>query len=172
MRDGPLRIALKAVVRGIWTLELRLRRRASRLRGPPRYRLGGACQSCAKCCERPTLRVDKLTWYWPTLRRLFLGWQRRVNGFELVEADRASQTFAFRCTHFDPQTRRCDSYGSRPGLCRDYPRALLAQPWPEFFDGCGFRPVARDGAGLAAALEATELDEEARAVLRRGLKLD
>ena len=163
---------VKLLVRGVWTAELRLRRGLTRATGRPRYRLGGACQGGAFCCERPTLRVDRLTWYLPTLRRAWLGWHRILNGFELLEADRATRTFAFRCTHFDPATRRCDSYVSRPGLCRDYPRALLAQSWPQFFGGCGYRPVATDAAGLAEALEQTELDPTAQAELRRRLKLD
>jgi len=116
--------------------------------------------------------VDRLTWYLPTLRRAWLGWHRLVNGFELLETDRATRTFTFRCTHFDPATRLCDSYASRPGLCRDYPRALLAQPWPRLFEGCGYRPVALDADGLREALEQTELDPAARAELRRRLKLD
>jgi Fe-S-cluster containining protein len=120
----------------------------------------------------PTIRVDRLTWYLPTLRRAFLGWQRWLNGFELVHADRNSRSFAFRCTHFDAETRRCDSYATRPGLCRDYPRALLAQPWPEFFEGCGYRPLARDSSGLSSAVDATELSPEAKTALRRRLKLD
>ena len=66
-----------------------------------------------------------------------------MNGFELVRSDEESWTFVFRCTHFDPATRSCDSYGSRPGLCRDYPRLLLWQPNPELLPGCGCRARPR-----------------------------
>jgi len=172
MVDGPVHGALKALVLATWTVELRLRRGPRRLLGGAPYRLGGACESCAKCCEAPAIQVDRLTWYVPVLRRAFLGWQRRLNGFELVGRDRETRAFVFRCTHFDVETRRCDSYASRPGLCRDYPRALLAQPWPEFFEGCGYRPVACNAESMAAALAETSLSPEDQETLRRRLKLE
>lgn len=172
MVDGPVHKALKALVLATWTVELRLRRGPRQIIRAPRYRLGGACASCAKCCERPAIQVDRLTWYVPVLRRAFLGWQRKLNGFELVGGDRETRTFSFRCTHFDLETRRCDSYGSRPGLCRDYPRALLAQPWPEFFEECGYRPVVHNAEGMAAALAETALSAQDQEALRRRLKLE
>jgi hypothetical protein len=171
MRDpAPLRW-LKRVVRLTWTVEYGVRRGLARLRGPPGYRLAGACGGCARCCERPAITGGPLTWHLPGLRRLFLAWQRRVNGFELVEADEDTQAFLFRCTHFDWTTRRCDSYASRPFMCRDYPRAQLEQAWPALFPGCGFRPVARNAERLRAALAATALSAEERAALERKLFL-
>ena len=118
------------------------------------------------------IRVGRLLWFFPTPQRLFLAWQARVNGFRLRERDRAGRAFVFTCAHFDPATRRCDSYDSRPFLCRDYPRALLDQPWPELFEGCGFRPVARDAARQRAALEAGGLPPEKLAELRRRMRLE
>lgn len=161
MRDGPIRRSIKALVRWTILLELRLRRGMDCLRGRRRWRLGGGCGGCARCCEAPSIQVGRVTWYFPTVRRLFLAWHRVINGFVLVESHREGRVFVFDCTHFDRQTRRCDSYNSRPAMCRDYPRALLAQPWPELFPGCGFRPVAVDGARQRAALEASGLPEEA-----------
>ncbi len=172
MRDGPIRRIVKGIVLGIWTLELRLRRGLRRLRGGPRHRLAGACEGCARCCEEPSIQVDRLTWYLPTVRWAFLTWQRVLNGFVLVRADRETRTFGFSCTHFDRTTRRCDSYSSRPGLCRDYPRALLDQAWPQLFPECGFRPVLRDGSGMSQALERTDLGPEQLTELRRRLHLD
>jgi hypothetical protein len=116
--------------------------------------------------------VGRLTWYLPGLRRLFLSWQERVNGFVRVGGDRDQRAFIFRCTHFDPDTRSCDSYDSRPGMCRDYPRALLAQPNPEMLPGCGYRPVAANREGLLSRLAALPLSPEARAKLVRGLHLE
>lgn len=99
-----------------------------------------------------------------------------VNGFELVEADRQARAFVFRCTHFDWQTRRCDSYATRPAMCRDYPRVLLDQPWPELFEGCGFRVRAADAERQAAILDQAlaqgGLDAEQAAELRRKLRLE
>jgi hypothetical protein len=171
MKDGPFRRGVKAVARWTFFLNLRADRGLRRLAGPPPFLLGGDCQRCAACCEAPAIRVHSLLWLSPRLRRAFLGWQRRVNGFELVAAHRAERTFVFRCTHFDSATRSCDSYASRPGMCRDYPRALLAQPHPELLPGCGYRPVARGAARMLRVLQDQPLTDEQRARLARGLNL-
>ncbi len=169
MRDGPLRRAIKAVVRTIWTLEAGLRRP---LQPRSRWVLHGACNGCGACCERPTIAVSKLFWRWPTPRRAFLAWQRHINGFALVNKLRGpTRAFVFRCTHFDENTRQCDSYASRPWMCRAYPRGLLRQPWPELFDDCSHTLEDREGAGLAAALDQTDLSLEAREKLKSALRL-
>ena len=172
MRDGALRRTLKAVARGAFLLDVWADRALRRLRGERSYLLGGACQRCAACCEAPAIRVHALVWLAPSLRRAFLWWQRQVNGFELVDARGRERTFVFRCSHFDLATRSCDSYASRPGMCRDYPRALLHQTQPELLPGCGYRPLARNAAELHRALSAGPLTEEQRARLRRDLFLE
>lgn len=172
MKDGALRRAVKAVARGAFFLNVRADRGLRQLRGERTFLLGGACQRCAACCEAPAIRVHALVWLAPRLRRAFLWWQDKVNGFELVEARRRERTFAFRCTHFDPATRSCDSYSSRPGMCRDYPRALLQQSNPELLAGCGYRPLARNAARLRQALLERPLTDEQRARLRRELFLE
>jgi Fe-S-cluster containining protein len=169
MRDGAALGVLKALVRLAWAVEYALRRASPSKRGG--YRLAGACGGCAKCCERPSVRAGGFTWRVPLARRLYLAWQRRINQFELVEADDETRTFVFRCGHFNWITRRCDSYASRPFLCRDYPRALLDQPWPELFPGCGYRPVARNAEAMRAALAATDLPERKREELERKMFL-
>ena len=171
MRDGPGRRAVKRVALASFYADTKLTRTILRLRGQHPYRLGGECRRCAACCEAPGIQVGRLVWYLPTLRRLFLWWQRQVNGFELAGRDPAQRVFVFRCTHFDTATRSCDSYASRPGMCRDYPRALLQQPSPELLSGCGYRPVARNADQLIAALEARPLTPEQRATLTRDLYL-
>ena len=168
MRDGPLRRLVKALVRGMWTAEMALRRGLAK----PRWEVAGSCQGCGACCEMPSISVGRALWYLPLSRRVFLWWQRVVNGFELIEADRESRTFSFRCSHFDWETRRCDAYDSRPFMCRDYPRVQMDNAWPQLFDGCGFRPRAVDGDGLRAEIEATDLGEDAKAALRKRLYLD
>jgi hypothetical protein len=107
----------------------------------------------------------------PRLRQAFLWWQAQVNGFVLVEARRAARTLVFRCTHFDTATRSCDSYASRPGMCRDYPRALLAQPSPAMLPGCGYRPRARGAPRMLDALATQPLTDAQRARLTRDLHL-
>jgi uncharacterized protein len=136
------------------------------------HRLAGECRRSGCCCEAPALRVAAPVWRSPVLVRLFLEWQRRVNGFELRSRDSAAHVFVFRCTHFDRQTRRCDSYASRPGFCRDYPRVLLAQPCPELLPGCGYRLVAPNAEGLRRALRAQPLTDEQRVRLQRELHLE
>ena len=172
MRDGALRRTLKAAARACFILNLHADRARLRLLGARSYRLGGDCRRCAACCEAPAIRVPALVWLAPRLRRAFLWWQDKVNGFVLVEARRAERTFVFRCTHFDRATRACDSYASRPGICRDYPRALLWQTAPELLPGCGYRPLARNAAALRRALDARPLSHEQRERLARELFLE
>jgi Fe-S-cluster containining protein len=172
MRDGAVRRAVKAVARGVFFLNLWADRGRRRALGERSYALGGACQRCAKCCEAPAIRVLPVVWLAPTLRRLFLWWHEHVNGFVLVEARRAERLFVFRCSHFDRATRSCDSYASRPGMCRDYPRALLYPPHPELLPGCGYRPLARNARALRRALEEAPLSDEQRERLGRELFLE
>lgn len=171
MTDGVVRRSVKAVARALFYVNLSTDRRWRRLRGERAHGLGGACQRCALCCEAPTIRATALVWNVRTLRRAFLWWQERVNGFHLVDATAGRRTFVFRCTHFDAATRSCDSYGSRPGVCRDYPRVLLYQAAPELLPGCGYRAVPPNAAGLRLALEAQGLPPGQLARLKRDLKL-
>jgi Fe-S-cluster containining protein len=172
MQDGPIRRAVKLAARSVFYLNLWADRGLRRLRGRRRpYDLGGECRRCAACCEAPAIRVHALVWLAPRLRRAFLWWHERVNGFVLVEARARERTFVFHCTHFDRASRSCDSYSSRPGLCRDYPRALLHQPSPELLPGCGYRPLARRRAELEAALQRASLTRDQLERLRRGLHL-
>jgi Fe-S-cluster containining protein len=136
------------------------------------WTLEGGCRRSGACCEAPGLAVGRLTWSMPNVRRLFLAWQRRVNGFELVSADARARVFVFRCTHYDRKTRSCDSYDSRPGVCRDYPRNLMWQPAPELLPPCGYRARPPNAEALRASLEALDLTPAQREKLRRGLRLD
>ena len=172
MRDGAGRLALKRVALWNFTLGLLLTRGYRRLRGERAFRLGGDCRRCAACCEAPAIQVSALVWFVPTLRRLFLSWHERVNGFKLTQQLLLQRVFVFECSHFDRATRSCDSYDSRPGMCRDYPRALLYQPSPELFPGCGYRAVARGHERWVAALESRGLTEEQMRRLKKGLYLE
>ena len=172
MRDGPGRQVLKATARIVFHLNRAPVRLWRRLRRRDHWRLGGDCQRCAACCEQPGIRANLLVWHMPLLRRLFLSWQRHVNGFVLVERVARERLFLFECTHFDRASRSCDSYGSRPGMCRDYPRALLAQPAPELLAGCGYRPVLRSAGRMLRVLESQPLTADQRARLVRELRLE
>ncbi len=172
MKDGAVRSAIKTFALGVYDVRLAIHRIQKSAHGDIPYELGGSCILCAKCCEAPGIQVGFLTWYLPLLQWIFLLWHRHVNGFEMVQKSRSDRAFLFRCTHFDTRTRRCDSYHSRPGMCRDYPRGLLEQANPELFEGCGFKPLARDRVQLQEALEAQPMTEAQRAKLRKELFLE
>jgi uncharacterized cysteine cluster protein YcgN (CxxCxxCC family) len=172
MRDGLGRRLLKRVALWNFTINIRVHRAWRRARKERPYVLAGDCRRCARCCEAPAIQVGRSVWHLAPLRRAFLWWQERVNGFVQTGALKVSRTFVFRCTHFDPQTRLCDSYDSRPGMCRDYPRLLLWQVDPELLPGCGYRAVAPNADRLLAALSAQPLTEEQHEKLRRGLRLE
>ena len=171
MTDGPLRRAAKLGALLVFKARVGLTRWQSRRLGLSTYELGGSCRGSGMCCERPSIRVAPWVWYLPSARRLFLWWQRIVNQFVLVETRSRDRVFVFRCGHFDPISRECDSYRSRPGMCRDYPRVLLEQADPQFFPQCGFYPLDRNRARWTQILETQELDEEQRSRLEEGLFL-
>jgi hypothetical protein len=172
MRDGLGRRLVKRVALWNFTLNLHAHRAWRRARKERPFVLAGECRRCARCCEAPAIQVHPAFWHLPLLRAAFLWWQERVNGFVRTGEDAESRTFVFRCTHFDAQTRACDSYDSRPGMCRDYPRLLLWQVDPEFLPGCGYRAVAPNAARLQALLRDRPLTPEQREKLRRGLHLE
>lgn len=158
MKDGALRRSIKFAARVITAANLHGTRALWRLRGERPYKLGGSCEKCAACCESPSIQVGRLTWHLPTMRRLFLWYHRVVNGFILKDRDPRQRVFVFECTHFDRTTRRCDSYSSRPLMCRDYPRALLWGPNPRFLTGCGYRAVSCNAAAMIEALRAEGIE--------------
>lgn len=172
MKDGKLRGTIKWVARAIYQVELSLFRSRLLRAGDTPYELGGKCELCARCCEAPALSPT-----WPvrrlrSLRAIFLWWQRTINGFELVREEKAKQMFVFRCSHFDLKTRRCDSYETRPGVCRDYPRSLMWQKTPEMLPGCGYRPIAPGASSMLRELQKHKLTEEQMEKLKRGLFLE
>ena len=172
MRDGPGRRVLKRLALVNFTLGLLLTRGLRRLRGERAFRLGGDCRRCAACCEAPAIQVGALVWFVPTLRRSFLWWQERVNGFRLTHELLLHRAFVFECGHFDRASRSCDSYDSRPGMCRDYPRLLLHQSNPEFLPGCGYRALPPNAVLLRDALTRAPLTPSQRDKLSKDLRLD
>lgn len=172
MTDGTLRRALKRVALFFFRIDVAIHRAILRTRGREPFVLGGDCRSCGACCESPSIKVGWLAWYLPTLRAAVLAWQHRVNGFVLVASDFRARTLSFRCTHFDRLTRRCDSYDSRPGMCRDYPRLLLYQPHPELLPECGHRPVRKDRRRMLHVLGGQPMSAAQRARLAKELFLE
>ena len=172
MRDGILRRTVKRVVRWHFNVDLYVHRAWRRSRGERPHALAGRCQRSGGCCEAPAIAVGALLWSVGPLQRMFLAWQRQVNGFELVRREACERTLVFSCTHFDRDTRSCDSYESRPGMCRDYPRLLLWQPRPRLLPGCGYRVRPPNAAGLRESLARLDLTPEQRRKLWKGLELD
>lgn len=172
MKDGPVRRGLKWLARMRYTIDLGFTRWVLRRRGEPHYRLTGSCNGCGRCCESPTIPVGRLVFSMRSLRWLTLAWHRWVNGFELAGEDKRLKLFIFRCTHYDAATRQCDSYGSRPGMCRDYPRNIVYSALPEFFPECGYRAVYKKAESLRGALAQTHLPPEKLEELARKLHLD
>jgi Fe-S-cluster containining protein len=172
MRDDLVRRTVKRVARWHFGVNLYVIRAWRRARGERPHVLGGGCRRSGGCCESPTITVGRLLWSLAPAQQLFLAWQRHVNGFELTRREPEARALVFGCTHFDRETRSCDSYDSRPGMCRDYPRLLLWQPNPELLPGCGFRAIASNAEGLREALDRLDLTPEQREKLRKGLRLD
>ena len=162
MRDGPLRAAIKRTALIIYTTDLKITRAVAGLKGEPAFKLGGNCQLCAACCEEPSVQLSATTYRFPRLRGLIIRWHKYVNGFELKRLESQQKVLVFRCTHFDPDSRRCDSYHTRPGMCRDYPRNLLYHQRPEFLPGCGYSAINKKGDQLLKMLSDEELTPEAR----------
>ena len=172
LKDRPALALVKRLVRWLWSAELWLRRFLSpRWRGR-HWKLVGECNACGACCLEPTIHAALPIWYLRAARLPFLAWQRWVNGFEFAAEDKSSRDLVFRCTHYDPASKRCDSYGSRPSMCRDYPTVLLDQPWPELFETCGYRVCARRPERLRAGIDATSLPPEVKAELLRKLRIE
>jgi Fe-S-cluster containining protein len=170
MRDGRALSIIKAVARFFVGLEVRISRFGREPRGG-RYQLQGACNGCGRCCESPAIRVPALVLAVAAMRSAFLGWQRVINGFAYAGEDRLASTLRFTCMHYDAKTKACDSYSSRPYMCRDYPRVLLDGAVPDFFPECGYTAYDRHGAGLAKAISELPLSPEKRAEIERKLFL-
>jgi Fe-S-cluster containining protein len=169
--DGPVLRALKAIARAVFVVQVGIARFWQRAPEQDRWRLGGDCQRCAACCERPSIHVDRLTWHLRTFRVPFLWWQRVVNGFELIGRERP-RVFVFRCHYFDAAARRCTSYQTRPGICHDYPRLLLDSAWPEFLPGCSYRAVDRNAEQILVALRQAPLTEAQQRALKSRLRVE
>ena len=172
MKDGPIRYSVKRLAAWCYGANAGVTRLLWRMQGDRPYELRGDCTCCGECCVNPAIQVGRVVWHLPAARRLYLAWHRHVNGFEFVSADPATRVLTFRCTHYDPSTKRCDCYSSRPGMCRDYPRVLLWQARPEFLSGCGYRPVAPNSRGFIEALEREGLSPEKLERVKKELHLE
>lgn len=163
--------AVKWLDRVRYALDLGLTRAHLRLEGFPQHRLEGGCIQCGRCCVRPSIQTNWLFYRLRSVRWLKLAWHWRVNGWELQEEVPELNAFVFRCTHFDAGTRQCLSYGSRPSMCRDYPRLTLYTIHPEVFEECGFRVVHRRAEAVRRKIDSLQLPPDQADQLKDALDL-
>ena len=171
MRDGYLLATIKRLTLLRYQIDLGISRFFLRRRGEPHYSLHGSCNDCGRCCENPTIRAPMPIIYFKLTRYIFLGWQRRVNGFIHIATNRKLRLITFKCTHWQSDQQRCDSYHTRPGMCRDYPYNLLFAARPNFFLECGYRPLDLQSAGMVEALQNSGLSTEEVDKIRDALYL-
>ena len=172
MTDG---IGLRIFKRILWwryAADLWITRRILKFRGEERYYLRGKCNHCGRCCEYPSVQMNEFAYHVEIYRRMVIRWHRTVNGFKLFKQHKHEATLTFTCLHYDPMTRRCDSYSSRPGMCRDYPMNQIYSVNPHFFPECGFYAVDKRAGSFRAALEKTDLPPEKLEELYRKLHLE
>lgn len=172
MRDNFAQKFIKNCIRTYYLSSLWLNRKNLKKMGLPRYQLTGKCEGCGKCCENPGIRVGFLVTHIDFCRKIFIVWQKKINGFIFQRLDKENQVLYFTCHHFDPKTRLCDSYDSRPGMCRDYPRNLLYTSIPDFFQECGYRPIDKNAEKFNRALEKISLDESKKKKIKDKLFLE
>lgn len=171
MRDGLFLKCFKTIVLIRFHVDRYLTRRYLHLKGEPLYRLGGHCNQCGACCETPAVQVHRGVFLSRSATWLIKWWHWKINGFRLIEKDRKNRVFIFKCTHFDPETKQCDSYNSRPGMCRDYPRPLLFSTNPEFFKQCGHYPVRKSAGSFRQSIENLDFPDDKKQELIRKLHL-
>ncbi len=167
MKDGISRRILKAIALARYKVDLGCTRFILRLKGQPQYALCGSCNGCGGCCVTPMIQTWPWILYFRSIRWCLLTWHRRVNGFELMGENKKTGVIMFRCTHYDPETKQCDSYSSRPGMCRDYPRNHLYDPNPTFIQECGFRAEAKNAELIRDSFKDLDLTPEQRAELEK-----
>ncbi len=167
MTDGIIRRSIKRVALVCYMIDLKCTRAIRRLRGELSFELCGSCNGCGACCETPMIQTNTVFFRFKTTHWLILKWHRLVNGFEHVGDDRRANTLIFRCTHYDPETKLCDSYHSRPGMCRDYPRNLIYSTDPQFLKRCSYYARDKNADRMRAALEELGLPPEKLNDLKR-----
>ncbi len=171
MQDGPIKATVKLAARLRYLADLKMTRWIKSFSGEPFFRIEGACNRCGQCCQTPVIPVHPILFYLPIFKRMVIGWHRLVNGFDLIREERRAGLLVFECSHWNRVSRRCDSYNSRPGMCRDYPGNLVYAADPELFDTCGYRIVLKNAARMARALEEAGLAPETLQELKANLHI-
>jgi Fe-S-cluster containining protein len=171
MQDTFIKKIIKSIARTRYQIDLGITRKIKAMRGEQLYELAGSCNSCGKCCVTPTIKVFLPFFYLKTARWIIIHWHKTINGFEFIGENRKEKYFIFSCTHWQPDTKLCDAYASRPGLCIVYPRNLVDSTNPVFMEGCGFYAIRKNAGTMEKALDKLELSEEKLDELKRKLHL-
>lgn len=172
MRDNLAQKLIKNTLRHYYLFTLWLYRQNQKRKGRPKYILTGKCEGCGKCCENPAIKVGFFVAHFKSFRAIYVWWQKKINGFVYQRENAETQVLYFICTHWDPQTRLCDSYDSRPGMCRDYPRNLLYSSIPDFFKECGYKPIDKNAEKFKLALDKIPIDDEKKKKIKDKLFLE
>lgn len=160
MKDGVIRKSIKLLALVRYRVDLNFTRLLLGLKGEPDFLMKGECCSCGGCCETPMIKTFAIFFYFKSLRWIYLTWHEKANGFKLIRENRKARTFMFQCTHLDPETKECDAYSSRPGMCRDYPRNILYNTPPDFLPKCTFYPIAKNSEKIIESLEKLDIPPE------------
>ena len=169
MTDGTIRKTIKRIALVCYSIDLKSTRAIQALRGEPLYRLHGFCNQCGACCQSPMIPIFPALFFIKSFHWLIRAWHRWVNGFEFIGEDRKNKILIFRCTHWDPHTKLCDSYDTRPGMCRDYPRNLVYSTDPNFLNQCSYYAVDKNAECMRAVLEDLNLPPEKLEALKQKL---
>jgi uncharacterized protein len=171
VKDGFIRCTVKRFAWVRYAVDLWITRKVMVLKGEEKFELRGHCNRCGRCCEYPTIQMSDITFHMKRFKTCIIWWQQTVNGFVLDKENKLDATLTFTCTHYCDDTGQCDSYASRPGMCRDYPVGQIYSVNPTFFEECGFYAVDKRAASFRKALEKTELPPDKREDLYKRLHL-
>lgn len=160
MKDSGLKKSIKWLALIRYRIDLGFTRFILKLQGEPAYEMRGRCCNCGECCKTPMIHTFALFFYLKSLRWLCLTWHKKINGFEFISENRIKRIFIFRCTHFDPETKLCDAYSSRPGICRDYPKNILYNTPPDFLPECTFSALSKNAEKINETLDKLDLSPE------------
>jgi uncharacterized protein len=158
--EGTGKRIIKHIAWWRYAVDLWITRKIMTLRGEKLYELRGSCVRCGRCCEHPTIQMTEVAYHIGWIRNSIIWWQTHVNGFKLHKNQKFDALLVFTCSHFNPETRTCDAYSTRPGMCRDYPMNQAYSVNPTFFEECGFYAVDKRAKSFRAALEKTGLPPE------------
>lgn len=107
-----------------------------------RFKLGGQCHMCGRCCHLIVGDPPRFIKNNKPLRKLYSSFHRVFHNFE--EYGRGDDNeLIFRCKHLG-QDHLCSIYYTRPKICRDYPLVPWQEP-PKPMKICGYYAADKNG---------------------------